>query len=68
MTADIIPFPKPPSYLDYCHSPEARYHANAIFEIFARHWAKDRAERMTRDLLKKAVELRSEPPLPPDAS
>ncbi len=62
MTADIIPFPKPPSYLDYCHSPEDRYNANAIFEILARHWPKARAERVTRNMLKKAVELRGEPP------
>ncbi len=56
MTAEIIPFPEPPSYLDYCHSPEARDCANAIFEIFARHTPKAQAERRTRNILKRLEE------------
>ena len=59
MTAEIIPFPEPPSYLDYCHSPEDRYCANALFKILAKSRPKARAERITRNLMKR---LCGEPP------
>ncbi len=56
MTADIIPFPTPPSYLAYCNNPEQRDAANAIFELFAEEMSKASAERITRNMLKRLEE------------
>ncbi len=57
MSAEIIPFPTPPSYLDYCHSPEERDGANAIFELFAEDLPEAAAERVTCDLLRVDAEI-----------
>ncbi len=57
MSADIIPFPKSPNYLAYCHSPEQRDAANAIFELFAEDMPEAAAERVTCDLLRVDAEI-----------
>ena len=65
MSADIIPFPKSPNYLAYCHSPEQRDAANAMLEIFAGAMPDDEAERITRNILKRleeAARWRGDPP------
>ena len=68
MTADIIPFPTPPNYLAYCHDPEQRDAANAMFEIFAGAMPDAEAERITRNILKRLDEDARLPGDPPPAS
>ena len=57
MSAEIIPFPEPLSYLDHCHSPEERDDAKVIFELFAEDMPKIAAERVTCDLLKMSAKV-----------
>ncbi len=69
MSAEIIPFPKPPSYLDYCRSPRSRKNTRKIFKHLAEIMPEAEAERMTMDLLKvckkAAARLRRRRELPP---
>ena len=68
MTAEIIQFPTPPSYLEYCHGPEDRYHANAMFEILAGAMPDATAERITRNISKRLEEAALRRGGPPPAS
>ncbi len=68
MSADIIPFPKSPNYLDHCHSPEQRDAANAMFEIFAGGMPDAKAECITRNILKRLEEVALPRGGPPPAS
>ncbi len=69
MSAEIIPFPKPPSYLHYCRSPRSQKNARKIFKRLAEIMPEAEAERITMDLLKgckeAAARRRSRRRLPP---
>ncbi len=67
MSAEIIPFPKPPPHLVDCHIPERREYAERLFEICKRITPSDaEAARWTTGLLKgcreAATRLRGDPP------
>ena len=67
MSAEIIPFPKPPPYLVDCHIPDRREYVRRLFEICKRVTHSDaEAARWTTGLLKgcreAANQQRGDPP------
>ncbi len=57
MSAEIIPFPEPRSYLDYCRSPEKRDIARRMYKQLAEDMPEAAAERITMDLMKGSEEI-----------
>ncbi len=58
MSADIIPFPTPPSYLDYCPTPRLRKNARKMFKRFTEEMdmSEAEAERTTLRVVKRCAE------------
>ena len=55
MSADIIPFPKSPNYLDYCSTPFLRRNARKMFKRFAETMPEREAEHMTLQMVKASI-------------